>query len=117
MTQNTAKVQSPVDTGLMRASHVSTVRAGRSRVIGTLRVLVPYATAVHDGWERTAPILPVNGKALKFKIHGRTVIVKAVYSPASYAGRPWLWLALVQTATPRGFRVTRNVTPGETPLI
>lgn len=92
----------------MRASHVSKVVRYRTRVVGTLRVLVPYAVPVHDGWNRTAPILPVNKKALRFKIHGKWITVKAVYGPASAHGRPWLYEALFSVATPRGFRVTRT---------
>jgi len=107
-TQNRAKVTSPVDTGLMRASHVVKVVRHFTRVVGTVRVLVPYAVPVHDGWSRTEPIFPVNKKALKFKIAGRTVIVKAVYSPAHARGRPWLYESLVEVATPRGFRVSRT---------
>lgn len=105
--QNRAKVTSPVDTGLMRASHVSHVAWHGSRIIGEVRVIVPYAAAVHDGWTRTAPILPVHKKALKFKVGGKTVIVKAVYAPASFKGRPWLWEALVEIAAPEGYRLTR----------
>lgn len=110
-TQNRAKVTSPVDTGLMRASHVTEVVRHARRVVGSVSVIVPYAVPVHDGWTRTAPILPVNKKALKFRVGGRTVIVAAVYSPAHFDGRPWLWEALVEVAVPRGFRVYRTHTP------
>lgn len=94
----------------MRASHVAKVVREGQRVVGTVRVIVPYAAAVHDGWTRTAPILPVNKKALKFKVNGKTVIVRAVYTPAHYSGRPWLWEALVEVARPRGFHVSATHT-------
>jgi hypothetical protein len=108
--QNRAKVTSPVDTGLMRASHVADVARERTRVVGTVRVTVDYAVPVHDGWTRTDPILPKNGKALRFKIGGRTVIVARVNTPASYSGRPWLWEALAEVAPTRGFSVERTHT-------
>jgi hypothetical protein len=92
----------------MRSRHDIKVTRLRTRVIGVLRVAVPYAVPVHDGWSRTAPILPVKGKALRFKIGGRTIIVKAVYGEAHVAGRPWLYEALYEVARPRGFRVTRT---------
>lgn len=110
-TQNRAKVTSPVDTGLMRASHVARVVRASTRVVGTVTVIVPYAVPVHDGWTRTAPIVPVNKKALRFKIGGKTVIVARVNTPASYRGRPWLWEALAEVAPPRGFSVERTHTP------
>jgi hypothetical protein len=105
--QNRAKVTSPVDTGLMRASHVAFVAWHGSRIIGEVRVTVPYAAAVHDGWRRIEPIRPVHAKALRFKIHGKVIYAKAVYAPASYGGRPWLWEALVEIAGPEGYELRR----------
>ena len=97
----------PVDTGLLRAEqHVKVVARGK-RVHGTLRALPSYSLPVHEGWSRTRPILPKKGKALKFKINGRTVIVKRVVSPASYRGRPYMFTALAEVAGEAGFRVYR----------
>ena len=105
-TQNRSKIQTPVDTGFLRGSHVSKIVVHGSKVIGTITVLAEYALPVHEGWQRTAPIRPVRKQALKFKIGGNTVIVKAVYAPASYPGRPFLRRALYQVAVPEGFIVT-----------
>lgn len=115
-TQNRAKVTSPVDKGTMRSQHIVKIVRLRSRVVGTVRVHVDYALAVHEGWERTQPIFPTRKKALKFKVGGRTVIVKAVYAGAAVAGRPWLYEALFEVGTARGFKVTRvsrHATPGD----
>lgn len=101
--ENRAKVQTPVDTGLLRGSHARYVVVEGTRAIGVVYVTPDYAEPVHEGWTRTAPILPKKGKALKFVINGRTVIVARVNSPASYPGRPWLRLALIEVATARGF--------------
>lgn len=106
-TQNRSKVLTPVDTGLLRAEqHVKVVRRS-TRVHGTLKALPSYALPVHEGWSRTRPILPKKGQALKFKVNGRTVIVKRVVSPASYRGRPFMFIALAEVAGAAGFRVYR----------
>lgn len=106
-TQNRSKVLTPVDKGILRATqHVKVVARG-TRVIGTLTAVPIYALPVHEGWRRTRPILPRRKKALRFRVGGRTVIVSAVNSPASYAGRPFLFLALSEVATAAGFRVYR----------
>lgn len=91
----------------MRAEQIVKVVARGKRVIGTLTALPDYALPVHEGWERIAPLLPKRGKALRFKVNGHTVIVARVTSPASYPGRPFLWLALAEVCTARGFRVRR----------
>lgn len=106
-TQNRSKVLTPVDEGILRAEqHVKVIVRG-TRVIGTLTALPPYALPVHEGWHRTAPIVPVRKKALRFMVAGRAVIVARVNSPASYEGRPFMYRALFEVATPRGFRVQR----------
>lgn len=104
---NRTKVLTPVDTGLMRAEQHRRVIVRGSQVVGTITFLVPYIVPVHDGWQRTAPILPVKGKALKFKLHGRTVIVSRVNTPASYGGRPFAYRALYEVCVPRGYKVVR----------
>lgn len=106
-TENRAIVQTPVDTGLLRGSHGREVFVEGTRAVGVVYNTAEYVLPVHEGWQRTAPIVPVNGRALRFRINGRVVIVARVNTPASYAGRPWLWLSLVEVATPYGFIVTR----------
>lgn len=107
MTENRAKVTAPVDTGRLRGGHGREVYVDRTAAVGIVYNDTEYAIPVHEGWERTAPILPKKGKALKFVINGRTVIVSRVNNPASARGRPWLRLALYAVAPPRGF-VVRN---------
>lgn len=104
-TENRAKVTAPVDTGLLRGNHRREVFTERTAAVGIVYNITDYALPVHEGWNRTEPILPKKGKALKFVINGRTVIVSRVNSPASARGRPWLRLALYATAPPRGFIV------------
>lgn len=108
-TLNRGRVLSPWDTGNLRASHTMNIRRlKRRRVIGRVSTNVKYALAVHEG---AAPhvIRPKRKKALKFKIGGRTVIVRKVNHPGN-AGRPWLHRAMTEVAHQRGFTV-RRVTP------
>ena len=106
LTQNRAKVLTPVNFGLLRSRNFIRVRTLGKRVVGEVYNDTDYAIPVHDGWRRTAPIRPVKGKALKFKVGGATVIVSAVNKPASYPGRPWLRRALFEVCGPRGYRLT-----------
>jgi hypothetical protein len=106
LTQNRAKVLSPVDTGRLRSEIKVKIFRRRRAVVGWVYANVDYGLPVHEGWSRTKPILPTKGKALKFKIGGKTVIVKAVYTPASAAGRPFLTTALLQVAPGQGFVVS-----------
>jgi hypothetical protein len=105
LTQNRAKALTPVDTGLLRSANFIRVRSFGKRVVGEVYNNTDYAIPVHDGWRRTAPIKPINGKALRFRVGGRTVIVSAVNKPASYPGRPWLRRALFEVCGPRGYRL------------
>lgn len=106
LTQNRAKVLTPVDTGLLRSANFIRIRTLGKRVVGEVYNNTDYALPVHEGWRRTAPIKPIKGSALKFRIGGRTVIVSAVNAPASYPGRPWLRRALFEVCGPRGYRLT-----------
>jgi hypothetical protein len=106
LTQNRAKVLTPVDTGLLRSHNFIRIRSLSGRVVGEVYNNTDYAIPVHDGWRRTRPIRPVNKKALRFKVGGSTVIVAAVNTPASYPGRPWLRRALYEVCGPRGYRLT-----------
>lgn len=104
-TENRAKATTPVDTGLLRGNHRREVYTEHTAAVGVVYNVTDYALPVHEGWERTAPIVPKNGRALRFVINGQVVIVKRVNSPARAAGRPWLRLALYAVAPPRGFVV------------
>lgn len=103
-TLNRGRVLSPWDTGNLRASHTMDVRRlKKGQVRGRVSTRVKYALAVHEG---AAPhvIRPKKKKALKFKMGGRTVIVKKVNHPGN-PGRPWLHRAMVEIAHQRGFTV------------
>lgn len=109
-TLNRGRVLSPWDTGNLRASHTMDVRRlKKGEVRGRVSTRVKYAMSVHEG---AAPhvIRPKKKKALKFKMGGRTVIVKKVNHPGN-AGRPWLRRAMTEIAHQRGFTVKR-VGPG-----
>lgn len=106
LTQNRAKVLSPVDTGRLRSEIKVKIFQRRRAVVGWVYANVDYGLPVHDGWQRTRPILPKSKKALRFKVNGQTVIVKAVYAPASATGRPYLTTALLQVAPLQGFVVS-----------
>lgn len=106
LTQNRAKALTPVDTGLLRSANFIRIRTLGKRTVGEVYNNTDYALPVHEGWRRTAPIKPIKGSALKFRIGGRTVIVAAVNTPASYPGRPWLRRALFEVCGPRGYRLT-----------
>jgi hypothetical protein len=105
---NAGRVGSPVDKGIMRASHEMTMQVRRTAVIGRVHVPVNYARMVHEG-TRPHIIRPKRKQALRFfwKKKGVTVIAKSVRHPGTKA-RPWLWRALVTTAVPRGFKVSRT---------
>lgn len=107
---NRARVTSPVDFGVLRASHQMTMRARRTFVAGRVEVRAKYARMVHDG-TRPHVIRPKRKKALRFywKRKGTYVITKRVMHPGTRP-RPWLWRALVETAVPRGFVVRRTTT-------
>lgn len=109
-TLNRGRVLSPWDTGNLRASHTMDIKVlRRKRVIGRVSTRVNYALAVHEG---AAPhvIRPRKKKALKFKMGGRTVIVRKVNHPGN-EGRPWLRRAMTEVAHQRGFTVKR-IGPG-----
>ena len=106
--ENRAKVLTPVDTGRLRGSHTIRVFYRGSKAVGQIAAVTDYALAVHEGWSRTAPIVPKRKKALRFKVGNRTVIVAKVNAPASYAGRPWLWRALQEVSARHGVQATRR---------
>jgi hypothetical protein len=100
-----AKVNTPVDTGFMRNSHVADPpRVVGTRVVGEVKNTARYSKAVHDG-TRAHVIRPRNASVLRFQIGGRTVFARQVNMPARQ-GRPWLMNAFKQEAAQLGFRVT-----------
>lgn len=112
---NRARVLSPYDTGNLRGKHEIAIRTetGARRVVGRVTAATNYAEDVHDG---TPPhvIRPKparkrpDGKptALRFKIGGRTVIVRKVNHPGTKA-QPWLRTALYEAAAGNNFKVIR----------
>lgn len=105
---NQAKVNSPVDTGQLRASHKAepvtvsgmTVRASIS---ATGAAGQEYALAVHEG---TGPhiIRPRRKKVLSWKGPEGRVFAKQVHHPGTKP-RPWLRNATEQVAPRLGFTV------------
>jgi hypothetical protein len=105
---NRARVGSPVRDGVLRASHSMTMRVQRTYVAGRVEVGASYATMVHDG-TRPHIIRPRTKKVLRFywKRKGKIVYSRQVRHPGTRP-RPWLYRALLETAGPRGFRVSRT---------
>lgn len=113
---NRARVLSPWDEGNLRGSHEPSIRTDSSRrkVVGRVTATANYAEYVHDG---TPPhvIRPKptrrrpDGKptALRFKMGGRTVIVRKVNHPGTKA-QPWLATALYEVAARNNFKVDRR---------
>lgn len=99
---NRARILAPVRTGRLRSS----IRADPPRLF-TLRPSVKvgsdleYAEWVHDG-TRPHRIEARNKKALRFRMGGRIVIVKAVDHPGTRP-RPFLDRALREVARSRGY--------------
>lgn len=50
----------------------------------------PYGEYVYNGWERTAPILPRNKKALSFVVGGSRIFAGAVNSSAKWKADPFI---------------------------
>lgn len=103
-TFNRSLILCPVDTGRLRASGTQRVGQRGAVVWGEIIYNTEYATAVHDG-RGPITIRPRNRKALRFEINGQVVFARVVRQPAR-PGRPWLGMALWETAVPAGFRVT-----------
>jgi hypothetical protein len=104
---NRSKLTSPVNTGNMRSKHRLTMRARRTFVEGRIEVRTKYATMIHNG-TRQHIIRARKKKALKFTSGGRTVIVKRVYHPGTKP-RPWLFSALQEVGTLRGYKVQHPI--------
>jgi hypothetical protein len=100
-----ANVLTPVDTGNLRAhNRMLPTRRAATKVTSGVENRARYAAAVHDG-AKAHTIRARRKKALRFRVGGKTVIVRQVRHPGN-RGRPWLTRALREVAPPRGFRVT-----------
>lgn len=110
-TLNQAKVNTPVDTGALRNSHVAEPIVVRGDTVSTEisatgGVKQEYAMYVHEG---TKPhvIKPRRKKVLSWKGAEGRVFATAVNHPGTNP-RPWLRNALQQTAPRLGFIVDSN---------
>lgn len=104
-TFNRASITAPVDTARLRAGHTMRVGTKGLKIRGEVISTVKYSMDVHNG---TGPhiIRARRGKALAFKMGGRTVIVKSVRHPGTRA-QPWLASALEHELQYRdGWRVS-----------
>lgn len=105
---NRARVQTPVDTGNLRAGHGFKLTKASNRVTGEVFNLIKYALPVHEG-RRAVTIYPKTKQALAFRWHGQQFVRKSVSQPAR-KGRPWLRDSLTEVATREGYRVQKTVT-------
>lgn len=121
--ENSAKMKSPVDKGVLRNS----ISADPSPKVSGLKVTsgvtasANYAMAVHEGVKggkiitpkagsyalayRSGAIRPGTARALAFQIGGRTVFAASVKQGAQKA-RPFLRNAATETAGRLGFKVS-----------
>jgi hypothetical protein len=100
---NRARVQTPVDTGNLRAGHGFKLTKGPGRVKGEVFNKIKYALPVHEG-RRAVTIHPDKKKALAFRWHGQQFVRKSVTQPAR-RGRPWLRDSLTEVAAAEGYRM------------
>lgn len=105
---NAVTVNTPVDTGRLRAGNQMRIRVNGLRVRGEVFNNTKYALAVEQGTEPHI-IRPKKKKALAFQMGGRTVIVKSVRHPGT-VGSHFMAHALSDTLRGRdGWRVTTYV--------
>jgi hypothetical protein len=105
-TLNRSAVLCPVDTGLLRASGKSNIKATASVVTGRVEYTAKYAAAVHEG-RRPVTIRPKRaGGLLRFKVGGKTVFARVVHQKAR-KGRPFLADALQEVAAQEGLTFRR----------
>jgi hypothetical protein len=102
---NRATVLTPVDTGRLRAGNHMRVQPTTTGAVGEVFNNTAYARAVHDG-TREYVVRPRRKQALRFTVGGEVVFAMSARIPAR-AGRPWMYRALVEICTPRGYTVTR----------
>jgi hypothetical protein len=100
---NRARVQTPVDTGNLRAGHGFKLMTTSNKVTGEVFNNIKYALPVHEG-RGAVTIYPKNKQALAFRWHGQQFVRKSVTQPAR-RGRPWLRDALTEVATREGYKV------------
>jgi hypothetical protein len=102
---NRARVQTPVDTGNLRAGHAFKLTKASTKVTGEVYNNIKYALPVHEG-RGAVTIYPKTKQALAFRWHGRQMVRKSVTQPAR-RGRPWLRDSLIEVAAREGYRVDR----------
>lgn len=103
---NQATINCPVDTGNLRAQHRMRVKDLKTMVKGEVINGAKYAAAVHDG-SKSHTITARKKKALRFKIGGRTVLVRSVRHPGTKP-RPWLRTAAETVSARYGWRFERK---------
>jgi hypothetical protein len=103
---NRSAILCPVDTGRLRASGRMDFKDDKLGPVGTVTYPVRYAAIVHDG-SKPHIIRAKRGKALKFEMGGKTVIVESVRHPGS-RGRPFLRMAAQEVAAAEGFIFRRR---------
>lgn len=108
-TYNRANILTPVKTGLLRSRNAFRVYEAGQTVRGEVYNNTDYAAAVHNGAEPrriyAKPRPWKGGGALRFKAGGRVLFRKYVDWPGTRP-RPWLAMAMIQTAPRYGFVVT-----------
>jgi hypothetical protein len=90
--QNQEMIESPVDSGRLRASHDHTVERRGNVIVGRAGSAVEYALVVYKGH---GEIVPRKGQYLRFVVGGQVVYAKRV---RAVAGNPWLeraWRAVM----------------------
>lgn len=102
---NQATIDTPVDTGRLRAGNQSHVDRQGPVAVGVVFNNTDYAPAVHDG-SRAYTVRPRSKKVLRFTVGGEVIYARYARIPAR-EGRPWLYRALQKVAVPRGYTVTR----------
>jgi len=105
---NQAKINVPVDTGQLRASHIAQpiiISGGtvRTSISATGSAQQEYAMMVHEG-TRPHVIRPRRKKVLSWKGAEGRVFAREVNHPGT-KGRPWLLNALKSVAPGLGFTV------------
>lgn len=101
---NRSRVLTPVRTGNLKNSQQMTMRAYRTKVVGTVSTRVKYAHYVHDGTDPHR-IVARRGHALVFEMDGVLVFRRSVMHPGT-RGRPFMRRALSEEGNAAGFRVT-----------
>lgn len=106
MIKNQATIDCPVDTGNLRAQHITRVNDMATSINGEVINNAKYAADVHDGTTKHT-IKARKKKALRFEMNGKIIIVRSVKHPGTKA-RPWLREAAERMALSNGWRFTKK---------